>query len=75
MKSSAILNIGPQMVPGNETLLSVKQVAAHLGVSKSWLYQSDIPSVKLGRRRLYRPSDLAGYVSAHVSHHLHREAE
>jgi hypothetical protein len=54
----------------SEGLLSVDDAAAHLGISKSWLYQSDVPFAKLGRRRLYRPEDLDGYVRARVSHHV-----
>lgn len=53
-----------------EKLLSVKDAASFLSVSASWLYQSDIPYVKLGSRRVYRPGDLAAYVDSHVSHRL-----
>jgi excisionase family DNA binding protein len=54
--------------PVNETLLSVQEAADCLGMSKSFMYQNDIPWVKIGRTRRYRPSDLATYVNAHVSH-------
>ena len=50
-----------------EGLLSVKQAAAWLGMSASWLAQSDVPFVRLGRRRLYRASDLRSHISARVS--------
>lgn len=53
----------------NERLLSVDEAANQLGVSKSWLYQSDVPYVKLGSRKLFRPDDLARYINARVSHH------
>ena len=66
----AVGSIGNADAPVNERLLSVKQAAELLGVSPSWLYQSDVPSVKLGRRRLYRPSDLAHYIAARVSHRV-----
>ena len=64
----AIGNIGGAIPPVNEKLLSVKDAAVQLGVSESWLYQSDVPKVKLGRRTLFRPTDLANYVGARVSH-------
>ena len=54
----------------NERLLSVKEAAEHLCVSTSWLYRSDVPYVKICRRKHYRPSDLARYVNARVSHRL-----
>lgn len=66
----AIGSIDGREPPVNERLLSVKEAAQQLGVSTSWLYQSDVPGVKLGSRKLYRPSDLARYVEAHVSHRL-----
>ena len=54
----------------NDPLLSVKEAAAFLGVSASWVGQSNIPKVKFNRRTLYRPSDLRAYVDAHVSHDI-----
>ena len=63
-----IPNISRQLPPANEKLLSVKEAAAQLGVSTSWLSSASVPKVKLGRRTLYRPSDLAAYVNARVSH-------
>lgn len=48
-------------------LLSVKQAAAFLNMSEGWLYGSGIPHVKLGRRRLYRPSDLERFVEERLS--------
>lgn len=44
------------------------EAATKLGVSKSWIYQSDIPYVKLGSRKLYRPTDVARYIEERVSH-------
>ncbi len=67
---SSVLSISQSPEPVNERLLSVNEAAQQLGVSKSWLYQSDVPYVKLGSRRLYRPTDVALYVNARVSHHL-----
>lgn len=51
-----------------EGLLSVKDAAAYLSMSEGWLYQSGIPFAKLGRRRLYRRSDLDQFVANHLSH-------
>lgn len=55
----------PSLLPG---LLSVKQAAAYLGISQAWLYQSDVPWVRLGRRRLYDPDSLRAYITRHSSH-------
>ncbi len=69
---STVISMSEQRAPVNEKLMSVEEAADYLGLSKSWIYQSDIPRVKLGRRRLYRPSDLNKYVSARVSHQIPR---
>lgn len=71
-RRSTVLSIDPGSPPNNESLLSVKDAAKRLGMSESWLRQSDVPKVNLGRRNLYRPSDLARYVDARVSHRLNR---
>jgi hypothetical protein len=47
-------------------LLTVKQAAKRLNMSEAWLYASGVPYVKLGSRRLYRPSDLDHHVSRNV---------
>ena len=49
-------------------LLSVKEATSYLGMSEGWLYQSGIPFVKFGRRRLYRRTDLDQFVADHLSH-------
>ena len=67
---STISNISHPAAAVNERLLSAKDAAALLGVSASWLYQSNVPRVKLGRRTLYRPHDLAAYVDARVTHRV-----
>lgn len=46
--------------------LTVKQAAKYLTMSPAWLFASDVPFVKLGRRRLYRPEDLDAYVARKV---------
>ena len=63
-------NIGGPPPAVNERLLSVKEAAALLGVSERWVRQSAIPRVKFSRRTLFRPSDVAEYVSAHVTHRV-----
>jgi hypothetical protein len=35
-------------------------------MSLAWLHQSDVPYVKLGRRRLYRSADLRTFISRRV---------
>jgi hypothetical protein len=74
-KRGSVLSISGRDAPVNERLLSVKEAAEQLRVSTSWVYQSDIPRVKLGSRRLYRPVDLARYVNARLSHVLDAENE
>jgi excisionase family DNA binding protein len=73
-RRGAVMRIIESDASVNEKLLSVKEAASQLGVSKSWVYQSDVPYVKLGRRRLYRPSDLVRYVRARMSHRISSEA-
>jgi hypothetical protein len=47
-------------------LLTVKEAANFLRMSVAWLYASDIPYVKLGRRRVYRAEDLDSFVAGRV---------
>ena len=68
-----VSSIGGGGPPVNEGLLSAKMAAAVLGMSPSWLQGSNVPYVKLGSRKLYRPSDLARYVNARVSHRIEPE--
>lgn len=49
-----------------DKLLSGKEAAAYLRMSLAWLHQSDMPYVKLGRRRLYRPADLRTFINRRV---------
>ena len=47
-------------------LLSAKRAAAFLGgLSLSWLYTSDVPFVRIGRRRLYERQALVEYAARH----------
>ncbi|HET9064934.1 MAG TPA: helix-turn-helix domain-containing protein [Gemmatimonadales bacterium] len=50
----------------DSAFLTVKQAARFLTMSQAWLFASDIPHVKLGRRRLYRREDLIAYVAKKV---------
>jgi hypothetical protein len=56
------------------SLLSVKQAAAFLGVSKGWLDKSRLTGdglryAKIGRRVLYDPRDLEAFLSARKRAH------
>jgi hypothetical protein len=49
-----------------DRLLSGKEAAAFLHMSLAWLHQSDVPYVRLGRRRLYRSADLRSFINRRV---------
>ena len=70
-----VVSIAQAKPPVNEKLLSVREAAEQLGVSASFVYSSDIPYAKIGRRKLFLPSDLALYVRARLSHRIDTEAE
>jgi excisionase family DNA binding protein len=57
---------GESTPPGG--LLTPEQVAAHLGIGRTYAYQllrtGQIPSLKLGKLRRVRPLDLARYLDA-----------
>jgi helix-turn-helix protein len=48
-------------------LLSVKEASDLLRMSDKWLYQSDIPFVRMGRRRLYFRAILLEYARQRLS--------
>lgn len=50
----------------SDRLLSGKEAAKLLGMSLAWLRQSEVPCVRLGRRRLYRSADLRSFVNRRV---------
>lgn len=52
---------------GDDRLLSVKEASAIIGMSDKWLYQSDVPFVRMGRRRLYMASCLLEYARQRLS--------
>ncbi len=57
----------------DDELLSVKEASAFLRMSAKWLYQSCIPFVRIGRRRLYFRADLLDYAKQRMSNaHLER---
>lgn len=72
---STVVSITRDNLPVNEKLLSVKEAAEQLGVSESFVYSSDIPYAKIGRRKLFLPSDLALYVRGRRSHGIDSEGE
>lgn len=52
-------------------LYSVKEAAAYMGVSQRTVWEwtaprGDLPVVKLGRSRRYRPEDLQAFVAARI---------
>jgi len=53
---------------GMEKLLSVNQLADILGLKKitiyEWVRSNRIPFVKLGKRVLFQPSDIADYIKS-----------
>lgn len=51
----------------DDLILSVKEAADLLRMSDKWLYQSDIPFIRLGRRRLYLRGDLVEYAMQRLS--------
>jgi excisionase family DNA binding protein len=53
-----------------ERLLSVPEAAAVLGMSERWMWTQvlgrQLPTVRLGRRRLIRREDLDAFISSRV---------
>ena len=56
--------------PGLPLLLSIVEAAACLGISRAHFYeilgQRDLPTVRLGRRRMIRVRDLESFVASLV---------
>jgi hypothetical protein len=47
--------------------LSLEQSAAKIGMSVAWLKkQTDIPYVRVGRRKMFRPQDLRAFIDKSV---------
>lgn len=59
-----------EIVPEARRLLSAQEVADSLGVSRNFIYQManrrEIPFVKIGSRKLFRPEDLDSWVSSRL---------
>lgn len=51
----------------NFALLTVREAAAFLSMSEAWLYQSDVPFVRIDRARRYRRIDLIAYTEQRMS--------
>jgi excisionase family DNA binding protein len=68
----AIAREGRKGQRSTEALLSIEQVAAELGIGRTYAYglvaSKQIPRVALGRLLRVRPSDLAAYVNGLVTH-------
>lgn len=47
---------------------SAKEAATYLGMSESWLWHSDMPRVRLGRRVKFLRDDLDAYLKARRTH-------
>jgi excisionase family DNA binding protein len=60
----------PHTNEDTERLLSVAEVAEELGLSRTTgydlLWSGEIPSLKIGRRRLVRRRDLLDYIQARL---------
>ena len=55
----------------DDGLLTHGEAAQYLRVSPSWLYQSDIPFVRIGTRgRRYDRRELRQYIETHLTHSL-----
>jgi predicted DNA-binding transcriptional regulator AlpA len=48
--------------------LSADEAAAYIGMSRSWLWSSDIPRVRLGRSVKWLREDLEQYLRNHRTH-------
>lgn len=61
------------MTPTSD-VLTTDEAAAYLRVSTSWLWRSDVPRVRLGRRVLWLRSQLLAYAERHLTHRIDPEA-
>ena len=78
MRTEMTTNIEPSLLADkpSQALLSVKEAAAYLNMSESWLYTSDIPFVRFGSRtRRYRRTELDQFVGQRISHGNQRRSE
>lgn len=56
------------MSEAKEGAMPVKEAAAYLDMSESWLWRSDIPRVRLGSRVKFLRADLDAYLTARRTH-------
>lgn len=51
-------------------ILNVSEAADYLGVSASWLWKSDVPRARLGKRVVWIRSQLLAYAEARLTHRI-----
>jgi excisionase family DNA binding protein len=59
----------PAIAERGSPLLSVKEAAAYLGMSKDWIYErlkTLVPHVKIGGTLKFRREDLDRYIASHT---------
>jgi excisionase family DNA binding protein len=70
MKSVSTNKIGGDALAGGEQLLTPEEAAERLRIGRSYLYElmrrRSIPSIKLGRKRRIRASDIDDFITARV---------
>lgn len=56
------------MSEAEQGTLSAKDAAAYIDMSVSWLWHSDVPRIRLGRRVKFLRADLDAYLAARRTH-------
>ena len=56
------------MTDTGQGAMNAKQTATYLGMSERWVWQSDLPRVRLGRRVKFLRVDVDAYVAARRTH-------
>lgn len=71
MPSQELAPSAPSVLPDREPLLSVKEVAARLGVSTQWVYdhlggrsEPKLPYIPLGTVIKFKPSSIDAFIQA-----------
>jgi len=67
-------SLSPRAVDLNDEVLELKEAAAVLKMSTTWLEKSDVPRLKFGRAVRYLRSELLAYATAHLTHSVKRDA-
>ncbi|AMW05325.1 hypothetical protein GEMMAAP_11970 [Gemmatimonas phototrophica] len=52
------------------TLWTLEEAADRLKTSESWLRKSSCPTVRINRKRLYDPKQVAAWARAHLTHRI-----